>query len=357
MNSSRFRLGSATLAVLLFTCLSFAQSYPPAWKSSATYAIGDQVQLNGNVLRATHAVTAGSFKYDDWELWDVRANTTIMIGVGQTFTSLQSAWTYVQNARVAEAVYLHLYISTAHGNLVDNFTGSFSLDHLSGARISILGDNAANIFMGGTAGFPAGNGFTLDSGHSFGAISNIQIKGYGYNDNPPSAGNAISLSNNASIGDLAGVEMSYWTDGVCAAQGSSVHISKTVTVTNSENGMEATQNGQISIDSGWTSSGIYLEALYAHLGGQISAEGCTISGAENGVHAEEGGIIDAAYCNISGCDVGANATLRGYINVAQGKFSSSPDYDVSCTNGSVMVISDATLSSKNIDSTGSYFID
>jgi hypothetical protein len=36
-----------------------AQSNPPAWTSTATYASGDQVQRNGNVFRATKAVPAG----------------------------------------------------------------------------------------------------------------------------------------------------------------------------------------------------------------------------------------------------------------------------------------------------------
>ena len=74
-----FRLFTLFTALVFSIAAASAQSFPPAWSSSATYVVGDQAQLNGNVIRCTHANTGG-FKYDQWELWEVRANTVLKIG-------------------------------------------------------------------------------------------------------------------------------------------------------------------------------------------------------------------------------------------------------------------------------------
>jgi len=333
-------------ALLFVAAASEAQSYPPAWKSASSYAIGDQVQLNGNVLRATHAVTPGGFKYDEWELWEVRANTNVMVGVGQTFPKLETAWPYVKNARVAEGAYLHLYLSSVHGVLNDSLSGPFSLDHQSGARVSIIGDNASNIVLGGPSGL-RGDGLTIDSGHAFGTISTISILG----NSLFGGGNAIAATGNSSIANVTGVVISYFNAGVYAAQGSSISVDSSVAINYAlAFEIEATSNGNVSVASGWAGTSGNSATLYASYGGQISAEDCSISNSGSvGVYANYGGVIDVSSSSISGCYVGISSYDRGFIYAEFCTFNGNSGYDVSAQNGGAIEVDNNALNA-HIDS-------
>lgn len=166
---------ACVLALLAISTTAETQSYPPLWNVNATYDVGDMITLNGNVYRCTQAVSAPggspSTSYDHWELNEVRNNTTIIVGVGQPFPTLTKAWTYIENARVDQAAKLHLDISTVNGPYRETYSAPFSLDHGSGARISIIGDIPSNI----TLSFPSSNGFTIDSGDTFKLLQGVTV--------------------------------------------------------------------------------------------------------------------------------------------------------------------------------------
>src|ERR1700722_19849529 len=114
-------------AFLGLTQAAHAQTeFPPAYNNQAHYAVGDLVTDYGNLYRCEVAVTKPyldpSKTYKNWELFYVRNNTTIAVGVGQTFPTLAIAWNYVRNCRVAMAAYLHLSIVTSGGALNESFT-------------------------------------------------------------------------------------------------------------------------------------------------------------------------------------------------------------------------------------------
>lgn len=79
-----------------FPGASPAQSYPPVWNNTAHYVAGDMVTDYGNVYRCISAVTTPyldpSKTYQHWELNYVRSGTTITIGIGQPFPTLETAW-------------------------------------------------------------------------------------------------------------------------------------------------------------------------------------------------------------------------------------------------------------------------
>src|ERR1700722_20896691 len=97
------------LAVLSgFAMLSSANAqteFPPAYNNQAHYAVGDLVTDYGNLYRCQATVTKPyldpSKTFANWELFYVRNNTTLAVGVGQTFPDVLTAWNYVKNARVA----------------------------------------------------------------------------------------------------------------------------------------------------------------------------------------------------------------------------------------------------------------
>ena len=187
------------LCVMTLSAVSWAQSYPPVWNSSAHYVTGDQVQMGGNVFRCIYPVTRANLSptkaYSFWELADVRVNTTLPIGSGEPFPTLTAAWNYALNATIAGSAHLTFDIVTSHGAYVQTLaTAGFSLDHPFGAHISITSDSqVGNEFFVPTAS----KGFLIDSGHTIASISNLQI--VGSND----AANGISASGNATIGMIS----------------------------------------------------------------------------------------------------------------------------------------------------------
>lgn len=175
--SCPFRLVLVIFIAALSLCeAAQAQSYPPAWNNTSHYVPGDMVTDYGNVYRCLTAVTKPyldpSKTYADWELSYVRNNTSVLIGMGEPFPNLFTAWNYVRNARVAGAAFLHLNIVTTGGNLNETFSAPLSLDHESGGQISIVGDNVNNIQLS----FPNGNALTIDSGHNFRASQTLRLR-------------------------------------------------------------------------------------------------------------------------------------------------------------------------------------
>jgi hypothetical protein len=346
---NKLRLSLVALATLAFAAFGMAQTYPPAWSTTATYVIGDQVQLFGNVIRAVKpSAVKGKFVYANWELWDVRANTTVLIGVGQTFPTLTAAWTYVQNARVAEGVYLHLYISTAHGELSEPFTQPFSLDQLSGVRVSILGDNAKSILLGGGTPFPT-DGLTIDGGHTFGTISNVSILGNSFS-------NGIALYGKSSIANITGVNISGFEVGIEAQQNSNVTVDSNVAITSvGAYSIEATKNANIDVNGGWSGNSGGNAVLHATFGALITASGCTINDSGRvGVAAEYGGNINVQNSSITGCAVGINAYAHSWVYAEFCSFESNSLYDVDAQETSTIIL-DASGLKETVDSaSGSY---
>ncbi len=310
----------ACLALFLITALGRAQSYPPAFSSTAEYAAGDLVQYGGNWYRAVKALPAHgpypSNGFGSWELNFVRSNTTLVIGVGQQFPSLQDAWAFALEARIADGAFLHLSISTAHGVLLDTFTGSFSLDHGSGSKISIIGDSASNILLGGN-GFP-GNGLTLDSGHNIAMLSNVSIVGQGTSGD----GAGLFVSTNASI-NCSGVEVINFDRGVTAISGANVSLDSSSTIYSSTlYSVYASESAIVNLGYGFSCSDDKVEKmLYAATGANINAEGCTFMGAgsssaSSGIAAEDGGSIDVSNGTVSGFYTGIRAEDHSFANAS-----------------------------------------
>jgi len=298
-----------SLAATLSTT-SLAQSYPPAWSNTATYSVGDQVQLNGNVLRAVVATPApGSFIYSRWELWDVRANTTFMVGVGQTFTNLLTAWNYVHNARVADGAYLHLYISTAKGAFSETFTAPFSLDQGSGAQISILGDKPGNINLT----FSACNGFAIDSGHTFGTLENLTMNG-------AATYTGVAASDLASITQIINVTVNGFGNSFTASRNANLYLPD-IAATSYVQAIYADQGATINCPNIrlLQAEGFLGGDLFATRGGIIYANGASLSNADMGCHADYGGMIYAFNCSICGCITGCYATHGGRIYIENNK--------------------------------------
>jgi hypothetical protein len=306
------------IAAYLFPALSQAQSYPPVFSSAATYVAGDLVQYGGNWYRAVKALTAHgpypSAGYGSWELNYIRSNTTLLIGAEQTFPNVQAAWDFALNTRIADGAYLHLSISTAHGDLVNSFQGPFSLDHAFGAKISIIGDNTSNIFLGGSTGF-TGNGFNIDNGHNLAMLSGITLVGQGLSG----LGAGVSASGNASI-NLVGVQIFNFYYGTYAAQGGNMTIDKnSVIATSAGYAVYATQNANITLATGFTcNADTGYAILYASEGANIYAQVCTLDGNNTaniiGAYAEAGGSINVTDATISNCAVAVKAHNHGFVN-------------------------------------------
>jgi hypothetical protein len=316
------------LTVLALLCqASFAQTkFPPAWVNTATYAPGDLVTDYGNIYRCEVAVTKPyldpSKTYQSWEMFYVRSNTTILIGVGQAFPDLATAWKYVQNARIAEAAYLHLNIVTTGGVFNQSFTAPFSLDHASGSQISIIGDNASNINLD----FTTSNGFTIDTNHSLGSLSHFSMLG-------STNFTGISASTGASIANLDHIGITGFNTAVSASSSSNLTFGADITITSpSFYGCAATNNASISFPSQeLTCSGTSgtLASLYAATGGQISAEGASLTNSFYEADAEWGGNIDVTNASISN-SLGAGCWCQDSTILAVSCTFSNNEVDLQC---------------------------
>jgi len=323
---------AAVIGIVAMCANAPAQSYPPAFSAASSYAVGDQVQLNGNVLRCTHAVTPGGFKYDDWEMLLVRSNTVLEVGIGQTFSTLQLAWQYAENATIAEGAYLHIYVSTAKGNHSETLAKQFSLDHPFGAQISVIGDNAGNIDFD----FSQSNGFVIDSGHSLAALSGISITaniGIGSYD-------GLVASSNAALTSVASVTFNgNFQTYVEATSGAVVNFLGTDKFNGNESTLISADGGTIYIPSNTSLNGGVLSnyAIYAVNGARVFVgSGSSVINCSNAnIYADFGSLV-----NVNGC------TLHG---------GSEGGFDVQATHGSsVLAVGDGTPNT-SVDSSSNVF--
>ncbi len=315
-------MGFPCLAALALAAISSAQSYPPAWSSRATYASGDQVQTGGNIYRAIKAVTANqsspATNSASWQLSQVLSNTTLMIGVNQTFPTLVAAWNYAINARVADGVYLHFYIATTKGNFAETFTSPFLLDHGSGARMAILGDQVANI----TLSFSGGNGFIIDTGHSFNTLSSLTFTNT--SGNPITA---IKADGNATITSVTASNFNNFGTCIQSTQASTVTVQDncgfngfSAYVADAETGASVYFPGGVSA-GGQGEMGAQV-GLFATTNGQIVARNSQLNILQIGCAASYGGIIDVTGSNLSENVYGAQATFDGVIIMGDATASS-----------------------------------
>jgi hypothetical protein len=315
---------AAVLAALVPCRPAEAQSYPPAWNSTAHYAVGDEVQLGGNVYRAIKAITATGISpvtsYADWELNSVRANTTLMIGTGQTFPTLVSAWDYVINSRIADGVYLHLYLSSAKGNLSEAMPATFLLDHAFGARVAILGDSAGNNVLQ----FNGTNGLLIDTGHSFNTISGITIQDTSTSGSP----SGIVVNSNATITSVSNVQISGFPTSVFSEHNGTVNLSATCGL-----------------------SGVTLNGLYALEGGIINAPGIDMTGSlqGNGLFADESGVIVADYSVIHNFATGALAIRGGVIEMSSSIVVSNGSFGLMSSRGGIIDAGSSLMSANGLN--------
>ncbi len=346
---------SAILALVCASvpCMANAQSYPPVWSNTGTYVAGDMVTDYGNVYRCIKSVTTHyldpSKTYSNWELYYVRNNTTLVIGVGQTFPTLVTAWTYAQNCHVAQGVYLHLSISTATANLSENLGNGINLDHPCGASISIIGDNENNI------NFTSLTGIDLDNGHTIGLISGITLSGTNFG-----LGSGIDLSYNATIGTLTETTIQNSHTPIFVDSGAKLHCTNSVHIAGFIYAVYALEQGGVVFDSGATinggSTGI---ALYAMLGGYIAAPAMTIESCLIGAVVNENAIVNLQAASFEKNTYGMDVNTKGHADAEFATFGTGGEADKSTdisvsSGGSVDASNASTFTSAVGSSDGSY---
>lgn len=343
----------ATASALLCLCRAQAQTeFPPAYNNQAHYAPGDLVTDYGNLYRCNVAVTKPyldpSKTYKNWELYYVRNNTTITVGVGQTFPDLLTAWTYVRNCHIAEAAYLHLSIVTTGGNLDETFSAPLNLDHTSGAQIAIQGDNASKI----TLSFPGSNGLVIDSGHSFGTISNVSLVG-------GTAFSGIYAGTNGSFTYLTNISVNGFDYNVYAEQLGTVIFGDNIEMSNCYNfGCFANTGACISFSPGQLSLtgdsgiGFCLEAVH---GARIIAENATVSASGVGVIAAWGGGVDVDGAAITNCHYGCVSYFNGTVEAEGVSLSSNSTYDLQAYDGGVIDALGVTTGSTSVTTGGAIY--
>lgn len=317
-----------------FGQLAHAQTkFPPAYNNQATFAPGDLVTDYGNIYRCNVAVTKPyldpSKTYENWEMFYVRNNTTLTIGIGQTFPDLATAWNYVHNARIAEGAYLHLSIVTTQGDFSESLNNPISLDMDNGSQVSIIGDNASNIQLT----FPNTNGFNIDSGHSLGSISGLTLAG-------GNTSYAISATTSGSIANVSDLNITGFNYQIYADQTSNLNFGMGITLTHCFNyGCFADNGATIVFPQGGLSvtgpagAGACLLALR---GGRITAEQSTMLFGYNGANASYAGFIDILGSTITNANVGVVAINNGTVEATSCVFTNSSFYDISADNGGVV---------------------
>ncbi len=333
-------MSTAKLLAFFIACCVFlapltagAQTVPPQWSKTATYAPGDMVTYDGNVYRCLHAVTTQDLvptsAYYSWELNYARNPIVIQIGSRMPFPSLAVAWAYIANARIAQSSTISIEIITKYANFDETFSAPFSLDHPNGAQITIAGDSLANIQLS----FTQSSGFILDTGHAFGGVSTLQLE----TAEPSTQG--FYTSTNATMGLISNVEINGFSTGIFADWGSTVAVNSTTTITNfTASGVYAAHNATVNIASGITLASVIAGArtdtgLFAQYGGHITAPACIIHYCHNGLLATEDGSIAATGATIGSNDYGVVAAFRGHIEVEGITASGSTYYDLICSTG------------------------
>ncbi len=328
-----------------------AQSFPPVWKSTSTYAAGDIVNYGGNWYRAMKALSAGgpfpSYAYGSWELNYVRSNTTLTVGSGQAFGNLIYAWQFARNARIADAAYVHFSIVTTKADFAETFTAPFSLDHGSGALMSIIADNVLHTSLI----FNHCGGFVIDTGHAFGTLSNLDI-----NTNSGSTANGIT----ATGGSISQIELCNVIDfeyGLVATQNGSLSIDGLSSVANSTDACMATFGGTIyCAGTSFSGNGGSTTGLYAGYAGSISAPACTLTGFNIGAEAQHQGVINVEKANISSNNFGCFATGSSHIDAEFASVSEDSGFDLAAADGSTIDAKGVTSPTENANGSmdGSY---
>ena len=354
----RWLVAAACLGAMILPAVSSSQAFPPAWSSSKSYAAGDIVQYGGNWYRAMAALNAGSpypaSAYDKWELNFVRSNTTLTIGIGQGFPNLEYAWQFARNARIADAAYLHFSIVTTQGDFTEGFAAPFSLDHGSGALISILGDNENNISIK----FTGSGGFKIDSSHSIASISNMAVVGASATI---AAGYGFSLFNGASIGELSNLTIQTFGWAVYASQNASIYIAPNTNVSACLNGMTADWGSSI------LANGVEIGCINGPNTGLFADHNSTIvdkngtiprlstAGGE-GVEAADGGMIDVSGSTVNGWTYGCQAVNGGTIKIQNGTLQQNTQYDLYAGYNGLIYAQGATVNDPTdvITSQGAY---
>jgi predicted outer membrane repeat protein len=270
----------------------------------------------------------------------VRANTTLMIGTSQTFPSLAAAWNHILNARVADGVYLHLYLSSANGSLEETFSSAFLLDHGSGARIAILSDNITknSLFFSGC------NGFIIDSGHSFNTLSGFKISAV----QPPSNGTGIVATNQATISSV-GIYVTDFPNGYEAANGGRLTVNSSLggLVGFTSQAAYATSGGGIQFGTAFSITGpgpnSQCSGLVADTGGFIEAPTASISDCTDGILSSSNGFVAADNAQIGGCYYAIDAVQGGSVRVFRASLGSCASSGCTAENGGAIYAEDATI--------------
>lgn len=351
-------IGSLVFLLSVSPSLLRAQSFPPVWNNTSSYVAGDMVTDYGNVYRCIRPVTTPymdpSKDYTNWELNFARSNTTLLIGSGETFPTLATAWTYCENSRVAQGAYLHLNIVTTNGNFNETFASAFSLDHQSGSQVSIIGDNESNIDLS----FPNSNGFTIDAGHGFQVISNLTISGGG-----PTG---ISATQGGAIADLADVNVAGFGIAYSATDNASLTVASSCSGTPTGTVFYATQSGSITIGAGiillGMGPGSNETAFWANLNGTISAYQAEVVGFGIGVLAQGGGTIYIDTGEVSDCATGVLSQDGGRVFAIYTRFGAVAPFgianfnDLQASRSGTIFASPGDYSTKQVGGTDGSFI-
>ncbi len=346
----------ATLACSLIATRASAQSYPPVWTNTSSYVSGDMVTDYGNVYRCIKPVISHyldpSKTYANWELYYVRSSTSVLIGQGQPFPDLATAWTYAKNCHIAEGAYLHLTISSADGPLSENLGNGLNLDHPSGANISIIGDSPGSIVLTSL------NGLQLDTGHSIALISGIELKGSKYG-----MGTGLLVTGNASVGMLSNASITYSAVSIEAIEGGRIHCASSVNLTDFYTAVSATKGGGVVFDPNLVITGTgyvgQCTALSVAWSGYIEAPNVTISQCETAIDCTEDGDAMVHYAQIYLNDYGIVAIEKGHVDAEYSSFgigsNMDQSVDIQCLTGSTVDVLDSSVQTKSVGTNdGSY---
>ncbi len=326
----------AIIALFMMPSLVGAQSYPPVWNNTSTYVAGDMVTDYGNVYRCIKAVSSPfldpSETYSNWELTYVRSGTTLVIGPSQVFPTFALAWTYAQNATIAQGAYLHFSIVTTKGDLTEQCGAGLNLDHPFGASISITGDDPKNINLQAT------NGVTLDSGHTIALISGVTFEATG-----GSQAVGITVTGNAAIESLTDVDIEA---PICilADLGGRLNCASTVSLHGFNKAVTANRGGSVIMGQGTALDGLAGSKnsvlVYAANGAYIEINHCTLMNAGYGIQAEEGGLVSAEYASFQTNNISVYAEMNGHVVARDCQFGTGLGadtlYDIESLNGSTV---------------------
>lgn len=350
-------IGSLILLLSVSPCLLRAQSSPPVWNNTSNYVAGDMVTDYGNVYRCIKPITTHyldpSKTYTNWELNYVRSGTTLTIGTGQTFPSLKTAWTFIENATIAQGAYLHLAISTANGPYSESLGLGMNLDHPFGSSISIMGDNAENVDF---TSVTDANAFTLDNSHAIGSISKMSF--YGGSLGAPGM-SVLNANTGAVFNNVSGLSVSNYNHCYYAEQLAQIQITGLISFgSGQQNYFWADQGGFISIFGNQTfsnaSQGQVGICMQATAGGQINTGSLTISNFTTAVSVSTGGTVITPFSIIENSTVGVSCTKRGMVDSHYDTFTSNGT-DIKVSQGGTVDITSGTYSSSTVGTNdGSY---